>query len=597
MSIAALKKVSVLGPAAEVTPALEALQDLGCMHLLPLAPTPEHPEDVRDRSAKDTYKAFYFLKEVEGARRQVRRARDFDIEAFTRDVLDLMQKTRETQDRHDFLAARIAAVEPWGDLDFPPLEDLCGQRFWFYKVPLKDRDALNAVPLPWQIVARDTRFLFVVVIAPEEPPADLLPVPRTHTGAKPLRELRDDLEDTELALEALEADRVARTRFLDLMRQSLSTAESLAEIHFAHQQVLQDQDMFALQGWVPQARVEDLKALAAARGYAVLTQEPRPEEAPPTLLQQPPERSAGVDLALFYQVPGYRDWDPTVLLVISFALFFAMIVADAGYGLILAAGLAAYWQRLGRSAHARSWRQLLAIVAGATVLYGGLVGSYLGFAPESGSLLDHFKIMSVDDFGTMMTLSIVIGVFHLVLANLLAAWARWGRNNAYASLGWCGVLIGGLIYWLAGDTGLSGLGAAFVLAGLGAVAVYSGERAVTSPADWAWRALDGAKGLTGLMGLFGDVLSYMRLFALGLASASLAITFNDLAGDIREAVPGLGLLLALLVFLIGHVLNFGLALMSGVVHGLRLNYMEFFKWSLSEEGTPFRPLARKEIDA
>lgn len=597
MSIAALKKVAVLGPASQVTVALEELQNLGCMHLLPLAPAPDNPEDIRDRSAKDAYKAYHFLKAVEGERRQVRRAKDFDIAAFAAEVLALRQEIRQTRDKIDFLKARIAAVEPWGDLEFPPLEELCGQRFWFYQVPLKDRDALDEVDVTWQIVARDTRFLFVVVIMPEEPPADLLPVARTRTGSKPLRVLIDELEDTEIALEALEADRSARTRFLGLMRESLSKAESLAEIDFAHQQVLQDQNLFALQGWVPQEHVDDVTALADAQGYALLVEDPLPDEKPPTLLDQPQERSAGVDLAMFYQVPGYRDWDPTVLLVASFAMFFAMIVADAGYGLIIAGGLALYWKTLGRTAHARSWRQMLALIAGATVLYGVLVGSYLGFAPTPGGVLDWFKIMSVDDFGTMMTLSIVIGVFHLVLANVLAARARWGRNSAYASLGWCAVLIGGLTYWLTGDNDASGIGVALMIAGIAAVAVYSSERAVKSPADWVWRVLDGAQGLTGLMGLFGDVLSYMRLFALGLASASLAITFNDLAGDIREAVPGLGLLLALLVFLIGHVLNFGLALMSGVVHGLRLNYMEFFKWSLSEEGTPFRPLARKEIDA
>jgi V/A-type H+-transporting ATPase subunit I len=101
-------------------------------------------------------------------------------------------------------------------------------------------------------------------------------------------------------------------------------------------------------------------------------------------------------------------------------------------------------------------------------------------------------------------------------------------------------------------------------------------------------------GLAGAMGLFGDVLSYMRLFALGLASASLALTFNQLAGQADAALPGLGLLVAILILLVGHGLNFALALMSGVVHGLRLNYIEFFKWGLSGEGRPFERFARKE---
>ena len=95
---------------------------------------------------------------------------------------------------------------------------------------------------------------------------------------------------------------------------------------------------------------------------------------------------------------------------------------------------------------------------------------------------------------------------------------------------------------------------------------------------------------------FGDVLSYLRLFALGLASGSLAAAFNDLAAKSHAAVQGAGIALALLVLLVGHGLNFLLALMSGVVHGLRLNYIEFFNWGLEDEGKPFRAFRRKEIE-
>jgi V/A-type H+-transporting ATPase subunit I len=95
-------------------------------------------------------------------------------------------------------------------------------------------------------------------------------------------------------------------------------------------------------------------------------------------------------------------------------------------------------------------------------------------------------------------------------------------------------------------------------------------------------------------GAFGDVLSYLRLFALGLASASLAAAFNDMAADVRAAIPGIGFLFALLILLLGHSLNFLLSLASGFIHGLRLNVIEFFKWGVQEEGNPYRPFERKE---
>jgi V/A-type H+-transporting ATPase subunit I len=87
----------------------------------------------------------------------------------------------------------------------------------------------------------------------------------------------------------------------------------------------------------------------------------------------------------------------------------------------------------------------------------------------------------------------------------------------------------------------------------------------------------------------------MRLFALGLASASLALTFNDLASTIIDAMPGLGLLLAIVLLLLGHAINLALAVMSGVVHGLRLNFIEFYKWGITGEGQAFQKFARKEV--
>ena len=112
--------------------------------------------------------------------------------------------------------------------------------------------------------------------------------------------------------------------------------------------------------------------------------------------------------------------------------------------------------------------------------------------------------------------------------------------------------------------------------------------------DILMRFLEGLQGVTGITKIFGDILSYLRLFALGLAGASLSITFNNLAMQARE-IDGPGLLYSLLILLLGHSLNILLSLMSAVVHGLRLNVIEFFNWGLSDEGYPFKAFSKKEI--
>ncbi|WP_050602716.1 V-type ATP synthase subunit I [Ruegeria sp. 6PALISEP08] len=596
MSVARLKKMSLVGPATHKADTLEALQDLGCMHVLPLVPPPNEPEKISERGAREAYKALRFLTEVPEPRRQIQRDPDFDMDRFVYEVTDLMQRTRDTMDRRDFLVHRIAQVRPWGDLDFPPTDVLAGNRLWFYQLPLKHREALSEVKLPWAILEEDHRFLYAVLISPDEPDDDILPISRTHVGSLPIHELEAQLEEAEIALEALEAERVAQTRYLTLMRQNLSVAESAAELAHATQKVRDAEAMFALQGWVPKDRIDAVLDMAHSKGSAALIEEPGPDDTPPTLLEQPENRSAAVDLALFYQVPGYQDWDPSVIVSASFAIFFAMIVADAGYGAVILLGLLAFWKRMDGTAGLRSWRRFGLIISGATILYGVMVGSYFGASPSAGSIWAKLKVLDLNNFGAMMMVSIVVGVLHLVLANALAARAAWGQRKAIANLGWIAALIGGFTLWLSYMNGKSPVpGTSTLIVGVVAIVLFSSERIIRKPTDWIWRLIEGFQSLAGAMGAFGDVLSYMRLFALGLASASLAITFNDLAVSVMHALKGPGILFGLLILITGHVLNFALAMMSGVVHGLRLNYIEFFKWGLPDEGIVFRPFARKEV--
>lgn len=596
MSIARLKKLSLVGRAAQKTETLEALQELGCMHVLALAPPPSEPEKINARGARDAYKALRFLTDVTEPRRQIQRDTDFNMDQFVKDVRDLMQRSRDMTDRRDFLADRIAKVQPWGDLDFPPDDVLAGNRLWFYQLPLKHRVALNDLTLPWAILEQDHRFIYAVLISSDEPADDILPVPRTHTGSLPIHELEAQLEEAEIAIEALEAERVAQTRYLTLMRRNLSVVESAAELAHATQKVRDEEAMFALQGWVPEDRIDAVLDMAKGKGAAILIEDPGPEDSPPTLLEQPEKRNAAVDLALFYQVPGYKDWDPSVIVAVSFAFFFAMIVADAGYGAIILLGLLLFWKRMDGTAGQKSWRRYGLIISGATIVYGVLVGSYFGVSPPDGSILAKVKLLDLNNFGAMMMVSIVVGVLHLVLANALAAHAAWGQRKAIANLGWIAALIGGFVLWLSYLKGNSATpGGVNLGAGVLAILWFSSNRQINKPIDWFWRLIGGIQALAGAMGAFGDVLSYMRLFALGLASASLAITFNDLAVSVMHALKGPGILFALLILIVGHALNFALAMMSGVVHGLRLNYIEFFKWGLPDEGIVFRPFARKEV--
>ena len=230
--------------------------------------------------------------------------------------------------------------------------------------------------------------------------------------------------------------------------------------------------------------------------------------------------------------------------------------------------------------------------------YGVITGGYFGVSPPEGSPLGALAFLDLNDFDTMMRISVTIGCIHIAIANAQISYRAKSTSGRLGPIGWILALFGGLFIWLGANLPvLSWFGWLGLVGGLAVVAVFASDRQITDLKTGILRAVDGVSALTGVSKLFGDVLSYMRLFALGLSGASLALTFNQLAGQVNDAVPGLGLFLAILILLLGHLMNIGLCIMSGMVHGLRLNFLEFFNWGIPEEGYLFRSFAKKELDS
>lgn len=600
MSIVSLDKITLYGQVQDKAAVLEGLQQLGRMHLIPLQPPPKEPEARPPEKAENAYKALQYLTDVRVRRHQLRSASDFDFNNVMQQALANKQQRREIEDKRDFLLQRIEQLTPWGNFNLPDhVDELAGYHLWFYRVPHNQLAQLEKLDLPWQRVHHDPRFAFIVVIAKTEPPADALPVPRTHTGALSLETLRRQLDAVEIELEDLQAEHQALSRWIFLLSQNLAHAEDQASLKHAGTQTLEQDGILVVQGWLAKRDIPRIEAFAEDHGMALMATLPDPDEIPPTLMDNPPALDGGQDLVSFYETPGYRTWDPSIAVFFSFALFFAMILADAGYSLLLAAIVAYYWKRMGDSKTGRRFRVLAAWVLGASFIYGVLVGSYFGISPPQDSLLGAAKLLELNDFDSMMHLSIFIGCLHLGFANAMVAYQA-GRFPANAQpLGWIAVIFGGLFLWLgSGESGpviLRDLGIVLLMGGVTLVGFFASRRKVDSIKTALLRVLDGLGALTNVTKMFGDVLSYLRLFALGLASASLAITFNKLAVQVHDAMPGLGLLLSILVLLLGHGINLGLGIVSGFVHGLRLNFIEFFNWGISDEGYPFRAFEKKEI--
>jgi V/A-type H+-transporting ATPase subunit I len=587
MSIAPLAKVTFYGLLENKEQVLTDLQDLGCIHLLPL----RQPSDTSEIAGPSPAirNAMKFLLTCPERRHQILNPANFDATAIEARALEIQARIQLLTNERDHLLDRIDQLIPWGDFKVPSPDDLGGLQVWLYIVPHYQIKEIQESDMVWKEINRDNRFRYVVIVAPVDPPN--IPGQKVLIGDKSLSELRSGLEEVEVELEDLQAERVSLTRWLTLFIRSINRLEDQAARVNASQETFDSDPVFAVQGWARQTMVPELRSYSEENRLALTIEEPAPAEEPPTLLENPEPVAGGQDLVSFYMTPSYRMWDPSPVVFFSFAVFFAMIMSDAGYSALLGIILAAVWTRMGQSDTGRRLRTLFAVLVGVSLLWGILTGGYFGISPPEGSILATLKVLNIQDADTMMPLSILIGAAHIIVANLGAAWIHRQSLQALAPIGWAVLIIGGCALWM-GTQGMVSeifvIGGPWVM-GAGLLLVLFFSSAKTHPLR---RLLDGLVALTSLTKAFGDVLSYLRLFALGLASASLAIAFNDLAHQVGS-ISGFGMLLALVILILGHGINFVLAIMSGFVHGLRLNYIEFFNWGLPEEGTVFRAFAKK----
>ncbi|MGR8952882.1 MAG: V-type ATP synthase subunit I [Gammaproteobacteria bacterium] len=581
MSLVTMHKVTFIGMAADRDLLLADLQKMGCVQIIPLASA--NAAIVETAATAGAREALKFLHTYPQRRRQVLNKEKFDAVEVEKRTLEVRNRLHDLMEERDFLIRRIRDMLPWGDFELPPLKEMGNLRLWFYVVPHKDMSKIKA-PV-WEIIRRDGRFCYVVVVNEEEPLA--MPVPRVHLGYKTRHELEARLDDVELAIEDAQAERAYLTRWHDLFRRDLDFLEDRAVRQNAAAHVYRNDTAFALQGWAPAESLAALEDYSKRQAFYFESELPALEDSPPTYMRNPSWLSAGEDLVTFYMTPGYHTWDPSGVTFVSFVFFFAMILADAGYGAVLGLALLLFWRKMGRSFSGRRFRPLLLSVAVASSCIGALFGSYFGVTPPEDSLLGRLHILEITDTNRMMLISVVIGVFHIVLANVMNAYRYRHWEDRLPSVGWIAVICGGFALAISGSITIDGvqkLGIALLSVGALLIVWF------TAPREKPFaRLLHGLEGLTRLSGALGDVLSYLRLFALGLGSASLAIEFNRMATSVNESYPGIGLLFALLILTLGHGINLALGITSGVIHGLRLNVIEFFNWGLKEEGTLYKP--------
>jgi Archaeal/vacuolar-type H+-ATPase subunit I len=349
-----------------------------------------------------------------------------------------------------------------------------------------------------------------------------------------------------------------------------------------------------LTGYIPVDREGDLIAMARTRRWGVRISEPSPGDSVPTLLRNPRwVRLITPVLDFLGLMPGYRELDVSVPFLIFFSIFFGILIGDAGYGfayILITLALALWLKKEGRlDTGKKTIVSLFVVLSSCAVVWGILTGTFFG----QNWLLDRgFQplLPQLNDSAFLQSFCFFLGALHLSLAHSWRAILKFPSLKALADVGYICILW--TAYFLANTLIL---GEAFPSFGIELVAIGVGLVILfTNPQARVLRGIGEGIGtiLMSFMNNITDVISYVRLFAVGLACLAIAETANTMATQASGLATGIvALLIGSVVLVVGHGLNLLLGPIGVLVHGVRLNVLEFsghanVTWS----GMVFNPL-------
>jgi V/A-type H+-transporting ATPase subunit I len=583
--IVPMRKIYLVARQTDRDPLLDILRELGIIHLVPVDPQLAVPDEATSRQVDAIKSALHELSGVEprGSKPEI------PPSEAAREVLDIQRRAAEGRNHLAALYHQLEQIAVWNDLRLEHVEELreAGIDVRFYAMStdvsgqVRAECAAEVADLPGRNVMVAVADRTGEISVPDE--AELMRLP--------------SCDAVTIRAEAKEVDEAVHRDMERLHQLAHATPAMQSELFRLEQQVeetvavrgaVADEDLFAVQGWLPEENYTVLDAQLAERGIPVVLEriEPAEDEQPPTLIR-PPAWARPIEglFKMLGTVPGYREFDVSAPFLIALPIFTAMLISDGGYGALLLLGPALAYPWAARNFGAR-FTQLLMVVGAVSVVWGVLTNAFFGFQALPFTLIPIELTDASRIF--MMRLSFVIGAIHLSLAQL------WQAVRYFPDLRWLNRLGWAWFIW-----GMYGVVNMFVLQGpmtwqtpwpylliAGAVLAIGFASPGRNPAKMLGMGL--AQFPLSMLSAFSDVISYVRLMAVGLASSVLAVSFNDMAFQ-SGFWP-----MAVLVLVLGHGLNVGLALIAMFAHGVRLNMLEFgsnlgMEWA----GYPYRPFARR----
>ncbi len=513
-----------------------------------------------------------------------------DWRVLARHIVDLNKRYEQLREFSVTLKAKIDQLKAWGDFDPHEIGRLNKQEgiaLRFYSLSEKEIEALPQ-GLYLKKVSKSGKLHNCVVVSKGivelpfkeiEPPRDSLSriQKRLAEDAQIARSLKDEIINNFIYLKS----------FKNIKKRILKEAE----FYEALLGMGRDGDFSFIKGYIPFDSEREIKTKARMEGWGVLVTDPEPQDNVPTLVRNPKWiRVIEPVFKMIEVIPGYGELDISFWFLIFFSIFFGILIGDAGYGAVYF--ILTLWaqKKWADKIKEKSVFYLFYILSACAVVWGILTASFFGqewVSPWFKPLLPVLR----DDKG-MQALCFFLGALHLSIAHAWRAILKFPSRVFLSDIGWIFILWLGYFvakFLILGEA-IPGFYIYLLSAGAFFVVFFS------NPNKNIFKAFGSGVGtfLLNLMNNFTDIVSYVRLFAVGLASVAVADTFNKMALGIGFNNFFAGLLTSI-VLLSGHILNIVLGSLSIVVHGIRLNVLEFcshldIKWL----GFDYKPLSEEK---
>lgn len=602
--IAKMKKLTFLVYHKEYDAFLKSIRDLGVVHVATKAQGSAENAALQE-SIRLSARYTAAIKMLQGLNVQPAAAHTGDASKGTEalaEIEDVQQQIQQVAHKLQAVEKELVQLEPWGDFDPKSVARLrdAGYQIDFYICSDKQFkeewvDLYNAT----EINHVGSKLYFVTVMPKgENIDLEVETVKLPDCSLSDLHVRKENLAKQSEALQARLKD-LAASVVPDLQA---AQAQVHSQIEFSkvvlNTDSLADNKLMLLQGWAPADCVSKIKDFLESKEVYYEVADPTPEDDVPILLDNKGFFRLFEPIMRLYMLPKYNELDLTPFFAPFFMLFFGLCLGDSGYGLFMLLAVTVY--RLVAKNISASMKPILTLVqllGASTMVCGLLTGTCFGFnlydiqLPLFQSLKEAISL----DNQQMFNLSLILGGVQIIFGMILKAvnqTIQFGFKYAVATIGWLFILVSTAIAFAAPGFMPMGGTVHMVFLAIGVLMAYlynsPGKNVFVNIGLGLWDSYNMATGL------LGDVLSYVRLFALGLSGGILASVFNSLAVGMSPDNVIAGPIVMVLIFVIGHAINMFMNVLGAMVHPMRLTFVEFFKNSGYEGGgkeyKPFKNL-------